>query len=145
MWILKNSNTLLETLNSRSRYVCNSIKTFDFSTLLTTIPHTQLTSRTKELIQRCFSNKNGEQSYQCLVICRYKSYFVKSHSISTCNDEYYRTISFKCDIFFMDNIFVQFGGRMFHQTIGIPVGTNCAPLFVSTCLSSILPSRVSQE
>lgn len=30
-------------------------------------------------------------------------------------------------IFFMDNIFVQFGGLVF-QTICIPVGTNCAPL-----------------
>ena len=29
--------------------------------------------------------------------------------------------------FLIDNIFVQFGGRMFQQTIGIPMGTNCAP------------------
>ena len=31
--------------------------------------------------------------------------------------------------FLIDNIFVQFGGRVFQQTIGIPMGTNCAPLF----------------
>ena len=30
--------------------------------------------------------------------------------------------------FFIDNMFVQCGGRIFQQTIGIPVGTNCAPL-----------------
>ena len=30
--------------------------------------------------------------------------------------------------FLIDNIFVQFGGRLFHQAIGIPIGTNCAPL-----------------
>lgn len=30
--------------------------------------------------------------------------------------------------FFIDNIFVQFGGLVFQQTIGIPMGTNCAPL-----------------
>ena len=29
--------------------------------------------------------------------------------------------------FFIDNIFVQFGGRLFRQMIGIPVGNNCAP------------------
>ena len=27
-----------------------------------------------------------------------------------------------------DNIFVEFGGHLFRQFIGIPVGTNCAPL-----------------
>ena len=28
----------------------------------------------------------------------------------------------------IDNIFVQFGGPLLSQVIGIPVGTNCAPL-----------------
>ena len=86
MWILKISKDLLETLSSRSQYICNSIKIFDFSTLYTTITHTLLTSRIKELIQLCFSKKNGEQMYQYLVIDRDKSYFVKSHSKS--NNKY---------------------------------------------------------
>ena len=30
--------------------------------------------------------------------------------------------------FLIDNIFVTFGGRVFQQTVGIPMGTNCAPL-----------------
>jgi len=30
--------------------------------------------------------------------------------------------------FLIDNIFVIFGGRVFQQTVGIPMGTNCAPL-----------------
>ena len=29
--------------------------------------------------------------------------------------------------FLIDNIFVFFGGRVFQQTVGIPMGTNCAP------------------
>jgi len=28
----------------------------------------------------------------------------------------------------LDNIFVRFGNKMFHQIVGIPMGTNCAPL-----------------
>ena len=36
--------------------------------------------------------------------------------------------------FLIDNIFVQFGGRVFQQTIGIPMGTNCAPLLVDLFL-----------
>ena len=34
------------------------------------------------------------------------------------------------------NIFVQFGGCLFHQAIGIPMGTNCAPLLADLCLYS---------
>ena len=36
----------------------------------------------------------------------------------------------------IDNIFVEFGGRIFQQTIGIPMGTNCAPLHVDLFLYS---------
>jgi len=44
--------------------------------------------------------------------------------------------------FLIDNIFVLFGGRVFQQTIGIPM---CTRRFVSTCLWGRLPSRASQE
>ena len=42
MWILKNSKHLLEYIQSRSLFFCNSIITFDFSTLYTTITHSKL-------------------------------------------------------------------------------------------------------
>ena len=38
--------------------------------------------------------------------------------------------------FLIDNIFVHFGGRPFHQVIGIPMGTNCAPLLADLFLYS---------
>ena len=38
--------------------------------------------------------------------------------------------------FFMDNIFVIFGGRVFQQTVGIPMDTNCAPLLADLFLYS---------
>jgi hypothetical protein len=28
----------------------------------------------------------------------------------------------------IDNVFAMLGGRVFQQTVGIPMGTNCAPL-----------------
>ena len=36
--------------------------------------------------------------------------------------------------FLIDNIFVQFGGCLFCQVIGIPMGTNCAPLLAGLFL-----------
>jgi hypothetical protein len=41
MCILENSKDQLEYIQSRSLSSCNSIKTFDFSTLYTTIPHSK--------------------------------------------------------------------------------------------------------
>lgn len=38
--------------------------------------------------------------------------------------------------FLIDNIFVQCGGRVFQQTVGIPMGTNCAPLLADLFLHS---------
>ena len=38
--------------------------------------------------------------------------------------------------FLIDNIFVQFEGRLFRQVIGIPMGTNCAPLLADLFLYS---------
>jgi len=36
----------------------------------------------------------------------------------------------------IDNIFVMFGGRVFQQTVGIPMGTNCAPILADLFLYS---------
>jgi hypothetical protein len=36
----------------------------------------------------------------------------------------------------MDNIFVMLGGRVFQQTVGIPMGTNCVPFLTDTFLYS---------
>ena len=53
-------------------------------------------------------------------------YFVKEHSDS-------KNIYTEDDIinmlkFLVDNIFMVFGGKVFQQIVGIPMGTNCAPL-----------------
>merc|ERR1711860_20912 len=134
MWILKNSKELIETLSSRSLSICNSIKTFDFSTLYTTIPHAKLQSRLTDPIKRCFLKKNGERRYQYLVIGRDNAYFVKRHSKS--NNKYTENEIIRMLDFFIDNIFVQCGGLVFQQRIGIPMGTNCAPLLADLFLHS---------
>ena len=38
--------------------------------------------------------------------------------------------------FLIHNKFVQCGGRVFQQTVGIPTGTNCAPLLADLFLHS---------
>jgi hypothetical protein len=55
---LKNSKDLLDNLKSRSFSQVSSIKTFDFSTLYTTLPHDKLKTRLKETIHKDFSHRN---------------------------------------------------------------------------------------
>ena len=35
-----------------------------------------------------------------------------------------------CDVlhYLLDNIFIRFGSKLYRQIVGIPMGTNCAPL-----------------
>ena len=54
---------------------------------------------------------------------------VISHSKS--NNEYNQDEIIEMLDFLIDNIF---GGRVFQQTIGIPMGTNCAPLLADLFL-----------
>ena len=79
MWILKNSKELLEHLKSPNFNNITSIKSFDFSTLFTTIPHDKLKSRLASIIR---NPENGNRSYKYLVLGHEESYFVKEHSDS---------------------------------------------------------------
>ena len=69
------------------------------------------------------------------------SYFVKNkkkqktkHSDST--KKFSETDIINMLDFLIDNIFVFFGGRVFQQTVGIPMGTNWAPLLADLFLYS---------
>ena len=44
--------------------------------------------------------------------------------------------------FFIDNIFLVFGERVVQQTIGIPMGTNCAPSLTDLFLHTYDNKRV---
>ena len=117
MWILKNSKDLLEYIQSMS-LSCNSINTFNFSTLYTTIPHSKLEDRLRELFQLCFIKKNGQRRYKYLVLGRDGYYFVKkTHSDST--KKFSETDIINMLEFLIDNIFVMLGGRVFQQTVSI--------------------------
>ena len=134
MWILKNSKTLLESLNSSSCRNFTSVKTFDFSTLYTTIPHDKLKARLACLIKSSFFYKNGKRRYRYLVLnSRTNSaYFVKEHTDAS--KKYNEDDIINMLNFLIDNIFVEYGGVIFQQTIGIPMGTNCAPLLADLFL-----------
>jgi hypothetical protein len=120
MWILKNLKDMLEYIQSRSFSSCNSVNTFDFSTLYTIIPHSK--DKLREVLQLCFIKKNGERRYKYIVLERDRSYFVKkNHSDST---KKFSEIDFINMLEFLINIFVIFGYKQCCSSHQL------APLFV---------------
>ena len=101
------------------------------STLHTTIPHQKLKDRLTSIIRNAFIFKNGNKY---LVLGHQETYFVKEHSDSY--SKYSEDDIIKMLEFLVDNIFVVFAGKVFQQTVGIPMGTNCAPLLADLFLYS---------
>ena len=57
---------------------------------------------------------------------RDRSYFVKKNKHSNSTKKFSETDIVNMLEFVIDNIFVIFGGRVFQQTVGISMCTNCA-------------------
>ena len=134
MWILKNSKELLEHLQSPNFNHITSIQSFDYSTVYTTILHQKLKSRLATIIRNSFIHKNGNIRYKFLVLGREWPYFVKQHSDS--KNKYTEDDIINMLEFLVDNILVVFGRKVFQQIVGIPMGTNCAPLLADIFLYS---------
>ena len=134
-WILKNSTGLLSSLDQLDVRTAMSVQTFDFSTLYTSIPHDLLKSRISNLVHNAFGKKDGSVRYTHIKVTRAKGYF--THDINDGGHIMYTADNIcKMIEFSIDNIFVQFGGRLFRQVIGIPMRTSCAPLPADLCLYS---------
>ena len=100
------------------------MSTYDFSTLYTTLPHNLIKEKHIDLIERNFYKKEGK----LYLACNDKKAFFFS------KDHYrgYHLLSCQnvCDAlsFLLDNIYFRFGTKLHRQIVGIPIGTNCAPL-----------------
>ena len=134
MWELKNSTNLLPSLGHLGVIRATSIQTFNFSTLYTSIPHDLLKSRNNSIINNAFKHKNGATRCIHIKVCRNKSYFISD----PLNGDNKYTANDICKMieFLVDNIYVRFGGQLFRQMDGIPMGTNCAPLLAYLFLYS---------
>ena len=131
----EDSTSLLSSLDQLDVCTATSVQTFDFSTLYTSIPNDLLKSRISNLVQNDFRKKDGSVRYTHIKVTRAQGYF--PHDINGGGDNVYTADNIcKMIEFLIDNIFVQFGGRLFRQVIGIPMGTNCAPLLADLFLYS---------
>ena len=120
-WSIKNSSEVLTKLQSKN-YQASKISTYDFSTLYTTLLHDLIKEKLTKLIQKTFAREKSTY----LACNKKRSFFTdevtKYYTMWTCSEV--------CEAleFLLDNIFVRHGDTIYRQVIGIPMGTNCAPL-----------------
>ena len=106
------------------------MSTYDFSTLYTTLPHNLIKEKLLDLIERTFYKKEDK----LYLACNDKKAFFTS-------EDYYRGYNLwpcqnVCDAlsFLLNNIYIRFGTKLYRQIVGIPMGTNCAPLVANLFL-----------
>ena len=115
------SGEILNKLKSRG-FLASGLSTYDFSTLYTTLPHNLIKEKLTELIEQTF-NREGS----LYLACNDKNAFFTSEQ-----PKRYKLWSCQkmCDglHYILDNVFIRFGSKSYRQIVGIPMGTNCAPL-----------------
>ena len=120
-WSIKNSGEILNKLKSKG-FLASGLSTYDLSTLYTTLPHNLIKDKLTELIEQTF-NREGS----LYLACNDKNAFFTSEQ-----PKRYKLWSCQkmCDAlhYLLDNIFIRFGSKLYRQIVGIPMGTNCAPL-----------------
>lgn len=125
-WSINNSSQAIRMLDKASE--SSDIQVHDFSTLFTALSHKDIKDNLIWLIHKLFS---GTAKGQKIEVNYQKAYFTKNpkgFSFDLPN-----TIALMEAI--IDNAYVSFGGVIFRQTKGVPMGGNCSPMMADLTLT----------
>ena len=86
------------------------------------------------VINNAFKHKNGATRYIHIKVGRYKSYSTSGPLNS--DNKYTANDICKMIEFLVGNVYVRFGGQLFRQVVGIPMGTSCVQLLSNSFLYS---------
>ena len=129
MWIVDNSVEVIEKIDKiNKRKNVKNIRTYDFSTLYTSIPHKKLKQQMDWVISQAFN----DDARKFIRIDNASAHWSKSRGKTKhCwdKDELIKHVSW-----LIDNIYVVCGDSLFKQKIGIPMGTDCAPFLANLFL-----------
>ena len=128
MWIMKNSLDVLCTLEEKQLSL-NKVSTWDFLTSYTSLPHAKLKLQLYNLLERVFTTRG--KSF--IATNNYHTFWTNDKKSTKYTYFSCRELCLAVD-FLIDNIYVRFGNSVFRQVIGIPMGTNSAPLLADLFL-----------
>ena len=99
---------------------------YDFATLYTNIPHDGLKNNTciRNLVREAYKVRGPKY----LIVDRHgKAHWSQSPSSVTTCMSLDKSKLVELTEYLIDNVYVKAGNRVYRQTIGIPMGTDCAP------------------
>ena len=131
-WIVDNSQQVLNRIRKTNYFSpAKHFDSFDFSTLYTSIPHDSLKITLTSLVKEAYRVRGNK----FLVVDKYGN---------ACWSDTPSTASYKTSIredsliemmeYLIDNIYIKVGNKVFRQEVGIPMGTDCAPLLANLFL-----------
>ena len=110
----------------------SSLSTYDFSTLYTTLPENLIKDKLVGVIERVFQREGS-----LYIACNDRQASISSDAIRNYNLWSCQKV---CEVltFLLDNIYIRFGAKLYRQIVGIPMGTNCAPLVADLSFCSVM-------
>ena len=129
-WIIDNSMEVHKLLQNSTKNKPRNVITYDFSTLYTSIPHVKLKEEIKLLVEKAYNGMNKK----FIKVTKSRAYWSNSkttHTLAVTCNELTHMIEW-----LIDNTYVIVGNQVLRQTIGIPMGTDCAPFLANLFLFS---------
>ena len=122
-WIVNNKDVVIDHLNFlNNTSKASSIKSFDFKKLYTNLPHAHVITSISELINFTFTQKQ-------MRYINVSKNFVASWSNKGLGKWAFTNVDLvEMFTFLIENIYVTFGDMVYRQIIGIPMGSDCAPI-----------------
>ena len=131
--MIENSLPVIQKLDEINRvHGAKDISTYDFSTLYTKLPHTDLIRVLESLIEFVFDGKNfrSDKKKRYLTITDHKTYWAnKKKSNNYTKGDIKLIVSH-----LVKGCYFQFGNLVFLQMIGIPMGIDPAPFWANLYL-----------
>jgi hypothetical protein len=145
LWITDSKEEVLQRIGElNEEREGRNVDTYDFETLYTNIPHKKLKEHICRIIQEAYDSQAKNDTPRLYISTGGwdGKWIVKpskgTHAIDCKTaQELVRLL--------INNIYVKVGGRNFKQTMGIPMGTDCAPFLANLYLFALESSWVDNK
>ena len=138
-WIIDNSLNFMDKVKDKN---LQHMQTYDFSTLYTALPHSEIKNKFKKIFQKVYDR----EAKPYINVNAVKAYFSASKSSNSCSFR----VSDMMEVldFILDNIFVKCGEDIFKQVIGIPIGLDSGQDIANLllfCYESTYVEKISKQ
>jgi len=127
-WIIDNNQPILDSISKLNRRsLAKTIDTSDFTTLYTNLRHTDIVNQVGSVIYGCMSDDFGFKRTGNKVIWQH----------TDMPETFNRSDILELIKYIIRSTYFTLGDMTFRQTIGIPMGTDCAPQLANLTLHNL--------